>query len=277
MLQQLNMGGKILTLDEPKIMGILNATPDSFYDGGRHHQASKALQQVEKMLANGADIIDVGGMSSRPGAKIIDVKEEKSRVVPIIQSIQKHFPEAFISIDTIRSEVARAAIGEGASVVNDISAGKLDDLMYKTVGELKVPYVLMHMQGKPETMQENPNYKDIGLEVLDFFIQEIKLLREQGVKDIILDPGFGFGKTIEHNYQLLKNLRDFLYLECPLLAGLSRKSMIYKVLEVEPEEALNGTTALHMAALMKGAKMLRVHDVKEAKECICLYQMMNGA
>ncbi len=253
------------------VMGILNVTPDSFYDGGRYAGVAQALTQVEQMLSDGTQIIDVGGMSSRPGAKVIGVEEEKRRVLEIIRGISKEFPKALISIDTVRSEVARAAIGEGASWVNDISAGSLDDRMYETVAELDVPYVLMHMQGRPETMQDNPLYTDVGLDVLDFFIKEVSALRRMGVKDIIVDPGFGFGKSLEDNYRLLSKLPNIEILECPVLVGVSRKSMIYKPLGVTPAEALDGTNAIHFEALRQGARILRVHDVLPAIQAIELF------
>ncbi|MEM1124171.1 MAG: dihydropteroate synthase [Bacteroidota bacterium] len=267
----LNCNGQLLSLEEPIVMGILNVTPDSFYDGGRYQDNSAILRQAEKMLAEGAKIIDIGGMSSRPGAAIIDVAEELQRVVAPIKVIHQTFPDAIISIDTVRAEVAQAAVAVGASIINDISAGKIDPDFYQTVADLGVPYVLMHMQGKPATMQEQPKYADISLEVLDFFIKEVGKLRALGLKDIILDPGFGFGKTIDHNYQLLNHIHAFQILDLPILAGISRKSMIHKFLGITPETALNGTTALNMVALQQGAKILRVHDVKEAVETIQLY------
>jgi dihydropteroate synthase len=262
----LNCNGQLIDLSEPIIMGVLNVTPDSFFDGGKYENVKALLQQVGKMISAGAMIIDVGGMSSRPGAEIINVSEELSRVIPIIEQIKEHFPAIIISIDTVRSEVARQSVAAGASIINDISAGSIDDQMFETVAELNVPYILMHMQGKPEDMQQDPDYQDVTKNVLDFFIEKIGELRALGVKDIILDPGFGFGKTIQHNYQLLQNFAIFKILDLSLLAGISRKSMIYKVLGSTPEEALNGTTVLNTLALERGAKILRVHDVKEAEE-----------
>ena len=267
----LNCGGHLLSLEKPVVMGILNVTPDSFYDGGQYQTEKKVLAQAEKMLEEGATIIDVGGMSSRPGAEIISVEEELNRVISSIRSIKKNCPEALVSIDTVRSEVAKAAVAEGASIINDISAGRIDSNMYSTVAELSVPYVLMHMRGTPETMQNHPEYEEVALEILDFFIKEVGILRNLGVKDIILDPGFGFGKTLDHNYQLLNKLHTFKILDYPVLAGISRKSMIYKFLEITPEEALNGTTALHIVALQQGARILRVHDVRAAKETVDLF------
>jgi dihydropteroate synthase len=271
----LNCNGQLIDLSEPIIMGVLNVTPDSFFDGGKYENVKALLQQVGKMISAGAMIIDVGGMSSRPGAEIINVSEELSRVIPIIEQIKEHFPAIIISIDTVRSEVARQSVAAGASIINDISAGSIDDQMFETVAELNVPYILMHMQGKPEDMQQDPDYQDVTKNVLDFFIEKIRELRALGVKDIILDPGFGFGKTIQHNYQLLQNFAIFKILDLSLLAGISRKSMIYKVLDSTPEEALNGTTVLNTLALERGAKILRVHDVKEAKETITLWKQLN--
>ena len=267
----LNCKGTLVSLEEPIVMGILNLTPDSFYDGGKLKGDGSILRQAEKMLNDGAKILDIGGMSSRPGAKIIDAAEEVNRTVGPISLIHKAFPAAVISIDTVRSVVAKEAVAAGASIVNDISAGKIDADFYQTVANLSVPYILMHMKGTPETMQTQPDYADISLEVLDFFIKEVGKLRELGIKDIILDPGFGFGKTIDHNYQLLNKIHAFRMLDLPILAGISRKSMIYKYLNTTPEFALNGTSVLNMVALQQGAKILRVHDVKEAIETVKLF------
>lgn len=271
----LNCNGQLLSLETPIVMGILNLTPDSFFDGGQYQNEKQLLNRVEKMLAEGAKIIDIGGMSSRPGAEIIDEAEELKRVIQPIDLIIKKFPQTIISIDTIRSGVAKAAVEAGASIVNDISAGRLDADLYTTVAKLGVPYILMHMKGQPKNMQEQAAYESVNLEVLDFFIEEVGKLRELGIKDIILDPGFGFGKSITHNYELLQKLHTFQILDLPILAGISRKSMIYKLLETTPAEALNGTTALNMVALQQGAKILRVHDVKEAVETIQLYLQLN--
>lgn len=268
--------GKLLDLSQPIVMGILNVTPDSFYDGGKYELKDASLKQALKMLEEGAGIIDVGGMSSRPGAEIVDEAEEKRRVLPVIQQILKEQPDTIISIDTIHGEVAKAAIGEGAAIINDISAGKMDETMYPTIAELNVPYILMHMKGTPKTMQQQTDYTDPVLEIMDFFIKEVHELRELGVKDIIIDSGFGFGKTAEQNYEILKRIEEFSILELPILVGVSRKSMIYKLLEIAPSEALNGTTALHMVALQNGANILRVHDVKEAVECVKLFGALEG-
>jgi len=270
----LNCRGRLLHLAEPVVMGILNVTPDSFFDGGRYEATAAVLRRAETMLDEGASIIDIGGMSSRPGAELIPVEEELQRVLPAIGAIAERFPATIISIDTIRARVAREAVDAGASIVNDISAAAFDDELYATVAELNVPYILMHMQGSPKTMQLNPSYEDVVREVLDFFIAEVGQLRDLGVKDIVLDPGFGFGKSVTHNYQLLKQLQVFQILDLPLLAGLSRKSMINKVLKTKPEQALNGTTALHMLALQQGAKILRAHDVRPAVETIKLWQQL---
>jgi dihydropteroate synthase len=268
--------GRLLDLSQPVIMGILNLTPDSFFDGGRYSDADTMLQQAEKMLREGAAMLDIGGASSRPGAQEVTEAEELKRVIPAVEKILNHFPETIISVDTWRAKVAREAIAAGAHIVNDISGGRFDTEMFKAAGEMQAPYVLMHMQGTPQTMQQNPHYEDVVTEVLDYFIQQTTLLRAAGVKDIILDPGFGFGKTVEHNYKLLKNLKVFEnVLQLPVLAGLSRKSMICKPLGVKPEHALNGTSALHMVALQQGARILRVHDVREAWEVIRLWQLLH--
>ncbi len=270
----LNCKGKILSLERPLVMGILNITPDSFYDGGKFQERSAVLAHTEQMLREGVDLIDIGGMSSRPGAEIIPTEEELRRVIPVVEMIHQRFPEAVLSVDTVRAAVAAEAIAAGAHIVNDISAGRFDERMYATVADLDVPYVLMHMQGKPADMQKEPQYQDVVQEVVDFFIEQLGKLRALGVKDVVIDPGFGFGKTLQHNYQLLKNLHVFKILGCPVLTGLSRKSMINKVLNIRPADALNGTTALHMVALQEGSRILRVHDVKEARQTIALWQML---
>lgn len=267
----LNCKGKLISLEKPIAMGILNLTPDSFFDGGKHNSTENILAHVEKMIRDGATIIDVGGMSSRPGAEIIDQDLELKRVIPIIEQIHQSFPETIISIDTIRANVAREAVQHGAHIINDISAGRFDTKMYPTVAALGVPYILMHMLGKPSDMQLAPNYENVVQEILDFLICEVGKLRDLEIKDIILDVGFGFGKSLEHNFELLRNLHVFKMLEYPILAGISRKSMICKALKVNPDKALNGTTALHMVALQQGAKILRVHDVKEAVEVVKLF------
>ncbi len=270
----LNMGGKLLSLHRPVVMGILNVTPDSFFGGSRLASELDLLRRAGLMLEEGAAILDIGGVSTRPGAEPITEEEERRRVIPSISAVIRHFPEALISVDTYRASIAATAVSEGAVMVNDISAGRLDESMYATVAELDVPYVLMHMRGSPQDMQRNPVYGDVVQEVLDFLIMETGKLRALGVKDIIVDPGFGFGKTIEHNFQLLRNLHVFSILDLPVLAGISRKSTIYKTLGVTPEEALNGTTALHMVALQQGAAILRVHDVKPAIEVARLWEAL---
>ena len=269
----LNLKGKILDLGTPKVMGILNVTPDSFYDGGAHLEEKDMIEQVGKMLQAGATFIDIGGYSSRPGADNISEEEESNRVLSALRLLLKQFPKAFFSIDTFRASVARKAVDEGAVMINDISGGRLDATMLPTVAEVKVPYVLMHSKGDPQTMRSLATYEDLITEITDFFVKQTARLREFGVSDVILDPGFGFAKTVKQNYELLKNLKYFQGLKLPVLIGLSRKSMIYKSLKIEPSEALNGTTALNTIGLMNGASILRVHDVKEAVEAIELYKL----
>ncbi len=269
----LNCRGKLLDVSTPKVMGILNVTPDSFYDGGKYQSDKAYLNRVEEMLQEGASMIDIGGMSTRPGAAVVQTDEELKRVIPVIEGIVKEFGDAIMSIDTIQAKVAKEAVEAGASIVNDVSAGTMDEDLLKTVAQLNVPYILMHMKGTPKTMQQNPSYENAVLDVMDFFVEKTALLRQLGIDKIILDVGFGFGKTLEHNYQLLKSLDDFKIFEMPMLVGLSRKSMIYKFLEISPQEALNGTTALHTLALLNGANILRVHDVKEAMEAIRLMHL----
>ena len=266
----LNCKGRILAADRPVVMGIINATPDSFYSGSRFRGVDAIRAQAAQMLADGAAILDIGGMSTRPGSAEVSVAEETDRVCAPIEAICREFPASFISIDTYRAPVAEAAVSAGACMVNDISAGKLDPLLIPAVAKLRVPYVLMHMQGKPATMQLDPQYEDVTKEVLAFFIRELAALKHAGIHDIILDPGFGFGKTIAHNFQLLQQLKAFQVLPHPLLLGVSRKSFIAKTLGVDAAASLNGTTAVHMAGLMRGASLLRVHDVKEAVQTIQL-------
>ena len=261
---------KLLDLSTPAIMGILNLTDDSFYDGGQHNSIKKALLQTEKMLDDGAKIIDIGAYSSRPNAKHISLDEEWQRLEKTIQIINKNFPKTILSVDTFRSEIAKRSVEYGADIINDISAGNLDPIMFDTIAELHVPYIMMHMQGTPQNMQVNPHYDCIEKEVANYFSAKIKTLQQKGVNNIIIDPGFGFGKTVEHNYQLLNKLEELHSLKLPLLIGVSRKSMIYKVLETDATKALNGTTAIHSLCLSKGASILRVHDVKEAAECVKL-------
>lgn len=272
--KSINCDGKLLNLDEPIVMGILNLTPDSFFDGGKHHDEAAIISHVKKMLVDGAQIIDVGGYSSRPGAQEVTEKEELNRVLPIVKLLKQEFDEIILSIDTFRAEVAQQAIKNGAAIVNDISAGNMDKTMFDVIANLKVPYIMMHMQGTPQTMQQNPNYKNVTNEVMNFFTKKLELLYKKGINDVILDPGFGFGKTIDHNYELLNHLDDFKLFELPLLVGVSRKSMITKALNIKASEALNGTTALNAFALTKGATILRVHDVAAAKQVVELYKFM---
>jgi dihydropteroate synthase len=273
----LNCKGRLLTVDKPLVMGIINATPDSFYTGSRYEGTDAILRQAEQMLKDGAIILDIGGQSTRPGSEKISECDELKRVIEPISAIHKNFPEAFISVDTYYSPVAEEAVAAGACIVNDISAGSMDADMIKTVAGLKVPYVLMHMQGRPQTMQQHPQYENVTKELLDFFILKKDELHKSGITDIIIDPGFGFGKTIAHNFELLHNLAVFKMFNCPLLLGISRKSTIYKTLGIAAEEALNGTTALNMIGLMNGASMLRVHDVKEAMETIKLFEAYSNS
>lgn len=268
----LNCKGKQLNTDVPLVMGILNLTPDSFYSGSRVSHTSEILRRAEQMLKEGAAVLDLGGQSSRPGATLISAEEELERVIDPLLAVAKQFPEAIISIDTFYSLVAREAVGAGASIVNDISAGNMDNDMAASVAALGVPCVLMHMKGTPGTMQQNPVYDDVTAEVYQFLENKVQQFREAGVKDIIVDPGFGFGKTIAHNFELLRNLSRFKGLNCPLLLGVSRKSSVYKTLGITADEALNGTTVLNTIGLLNGASILRVHDVKEAAEAVKLYQ-----
>ena len=272
----INCRGKLLDLSVPRVMGILNITPDSFFDGGKFTEEKAIIKQAGKLLAEGADIIDIGAHSSRPGAKIIAESTEIKRLLPAIKAVLSKYPQTIISVDTYRSAVAKKAIEAGASIVNDISGGDLDKNMFKTIAGLKVPYVLMHMAGTPGDMQKNPVYKDVVNEVFTSLLKRVSELRKLGVTDIIVDPGFGFGKTVEHNFSLLNHLDAFRALDCPVLAGVSRKSMICKVLGVNPEKALNGTTALNMVALLNGAAILRVHDVKEAVEVVKLFSQIDA-
>ncbi len=271
----LNCNGKILNLNSAVVMGIINITPDSFFEGHLDKNESELLLMAEKMIVDGTSILDIGGQSTKPGSKQIDADEELKRVIPVIHAIRKNFPETIISIDTYYSKVATKAVESGADIVNDISAGNFDEEMIPTVGKLHVPYVCMHMQGTPETMQLNPTYSNITLEIIQFFIKKIEACKMAGINDIIIDPGFGFGKTIEQNFTLLRELISLKMLDCPILAGVSRKGMIYKTLETTPENALNGTTVANTLALINGARILRVHDVKEAKEAITIFNAFN--
>jgi len=271
----ININGTLLDLSTPKIMGILNITPDSFYDGGVFNSDKKILNQVEKMISEGADMIDIGGYSSRPGANEVNIDDEIDRVIPAIELIKNKFGDTIISIDTFRSKVAKKAINAGASIINDISSGDLDSEMFNCVAKLKVPYIMMHMKGTPNNMQKNPEYENVIVEIVKNLSNKLFLAKKAGIIDVIIDPGFGFGKTATHNYSILKNLSFFKELGCPILVGISRKSMIYKLLDKNPENALNGTTCLNTISIINGAKILRVHDVKEAKEVITLTNFLN--
>ncbi|WP_299900827.1 dihydropteroate synthase [uncultured Aquimarina sp.] len=272
----INCKGSLIDLSSPKVMGILNLTPDSFYDGGKYKDDSQILLQVEKMLQEGATFIDLGAYSSRPGADHISIDEEEKRVLPIVSLILSKFPNAILSIDTFRSSIATKCIDAGAAIINDISAGNLDTDMIGIVGQLKVPYIMMHMKGTPQTMKSLNQYSDLVKEVQFYFSQKVAEARLAGINDIIIDPGFGFAKDIDQNFELLNKLELLKLQELPILAGVSRKSMIYKTLNSTPSESLNGTTSLNTIALLKGASILRVHDVKEAIECVNLVNKYNN-
>lgn len=272
----LNCRGRLLVVDKPMVMGIINVTPDSMYSGSRYEEIGALLLKAEQMLKDGAAILDIGGQSTRPGSKKINDDEELQRTIAPVEAIHKNFPEAIISIDTYYSKVAVAAVDAGASIVNDISAGNMDKSMISSVASMQVPYVCMHMQGTPQTMQQEPHYENVTKEVLDFFIAKTDELHKAGVRDIIVDPGFGFGKTTTHNFELLRNISVLNMLHCPILIGVSRKSTIYRTLGITTDEALNGTTVLNTIGLLNGASILRVHDVKEAVEAIKLFQVYKG-
>ena len=266
----LNVKGKLLDLSSPAVMGILNLTTDSFYSNSRINSVELALKRAAEILNEGGKFIDIGAYSSRPGADDVTAQEETDRIVPVVEAISENFPDALISIDTFRAKVARSAVDAGAHMINDISAGNMDEAMFATVADLKVPYIMMHMRGTPQTMQQNTDYDNLMLDMAGYFADKVSRLKSIGLNDIILDPGFGFAKTLEQNYEVLQRMGDLNFFELPVLAGLSRKSMIYKFLGGGPEQALNGTTTLNTIALMKGANILRVHDVKAAAECIAL-------
>ncbi|MBE8720084.1 dihydropteroate synthase [Sphingobacterium pedocola] len=269
--QSINVNGKLLTFEKPIIMGILNVTPDSFYDGGQHNNLEKALKKAEQMITEGVDIIDIGAYSSRPGATLISSQEEKDRALPVIHAIRKEFPDALLSIDTFRADVAEETVKSGVHIINDVSGGTIDERMFETVSTLQVPYILMHMRGLPENMQQHTDYDDIVTDVATFLGERIAALRALGVKDILLDPGFGFAKTMEQNYELLYRVNELHYLGLPILGGISRKSMIYKKLGISAAESLHATMALNTLLLERGVQILRVHDVKEAKQLIDLF------
>lgn len=270
----INCKGKLIDLSVPKVMGILNVTPNSFFDGGKYDNEKKLLLQVEKMLSEGANFIDIGSYSSKPNAEFVSEQEEITRIVPAVESILKNFPETILSVDTFRAKVAATCIESGAALINDISAGNLDEKMFETIADYKVPYIMMHMRGTPNTMQKQTTYQDITKEILFYFSEKVKKARSLGITDLIVDPGFGFAKSLDQNYELMQKLDLFSILELPLLVGVSRKSMIYNYLNTSTQEALNGTTVLNTIALTKGAQILRVHDVKEAVECVSLFQKM---
>lgn len=267
----INCKGTLIDLSRPKIMGIINTTPDSFYDGGSSETLDLILKKAEKFLSEGATFLDIGGYSTKPGAENVSEDLELQRTVPVVEAIVKRFPEALLSVDTFRSKVARETLEAGAHLINDVSGGSLDNQMFSTIADLQVPYVLMHMQGTPQTMQNDPKYQDVTLEVNQFLLEKAKQLQQMKVSDIILDPGFGFAKTLDHNYELFNKLELIGFGEFPVLVGISRKSMLYKLLNTTPKEVLAGTSALNLLALQKGAKILRVHDVKEAQQMIKIH------
>ncbi|MFB3387156.1 dihydropteroate synthase [Flavobacterium sp. LAR06] len=270
----INCKGQLIDLSIPKVMGILNVTPNSFFDGGKYKNEEEIIAQAGKMLSEGATFIDIGAYSSKPSAEFVTEAEEIERIVPVIKLLLKHFPEALLSIDTFRAEVAKASIESGAAIINDIAAGELDDKMFDLIAAYNVPYIMMHMRGNPQTMQTLTQYDDIVKEMLFYFSEKVKKARSLGINDLILDPGFGFSKTTDQNYEVLQKMELFNLLDLPVLAGVSRKSMIYKTLNNTAQDALNGTTVLNTIALAKGAKILRVHDVKEAMECVTLFEKM---
>lgn len=273
----INVNGRLMDLSEPQVMGILNVTPDSFYAGSRMETEKDIINRLHQITSEGASILDIGAYSSRSGAEHISTEEEMNRLRTGLDLVRKHQPEAVVSVDTFRADVAKMCVEEfGAAMINDISAGQLDAAMFGTIAQLGVPYIMMHMQGTPQNMQMNPHYDNLLKEVFLYFAERVQKLRDLGAKDIIIDPGFGFGKTLEHNYELMNHLDEFRLFELPLLVGISRKSMIYKLLGTTPEEALNGTTVLNTLALMKGANILRVHDVKAAKEAVTLVEKMKS-
>jgi dihydropteroate synthase len=268
----INVGGRLVSLDEPQVMGILNVTPDSFFATSRCRSEEEIRQRVCQIRQEGATMVDIGAYSSRPGAEDVVQGEELRRLLPAIDIVHEEWPEAIISVDTFRAEVARRAVEAGADIVNDISGGEMDPEMFSAVADMHVPYILMHMQGTPRDMQKAPHYDNLMCEVFRSLGERVELLHEMGVADVILDPGFGFGKTMEQNYEMMARLGEFRLLECPILAGVSRKSMVYRLLDTTPEESLNGTTVLNTIALMNGASILRVHDVKEAVEAVKIYR-----
>lgn len=276
-MQTINTNGKLLNISKPIIAGILNITPDSFFDGGRYTNIDALRKRIKQIIFEGAEIIDIGAYSSRPGAKNISEKEELQRLIPVLELMQKDFPNTIISVDTFRSEIAKIVVKNyGVAIINDISGGNIDKKMLPTIGKLNVPYIMMHMKGTPKNMQENPKYKDLIKEIIKFFAEKIQYTRQLGINDVIIDPGFGFGKTIEHNYQILNELEKFKILDCPILVGISRKSMIYKVLNSNPKNVLPASLALNMVALENGANILRVHDIKETMQVINVFKKLKN-
>ncbi|WP_243860527.1 dihydropteroate synthase [Flavobacterium poyangense] len=271
----MNCKGQLIDLSIPRVMGVMNVTPNSFFDGGKYKSEEEIISRASNILSEGADFIDLGGYSSKPNAEFVSEQEEIDRVIPAIELILKHFPDALLSIDTFRAEVARASIESGVAIVNDIAAGELDDKMFDVIAKYNVPYIMMHMRGNPQTMHTLTDYDDIIKDMLFYFSEKVQKARSLGINDLILDPGFGFAKTTEQNFEVMEKMDLFNILELPILAGISRKSMIYKTLNMTAQEALNGTTVLNTISLMKGAKILRVHDVKEAVECVTLFNKMN--
>jgi len=276
-MKTINCKGKLIDLSKPLVAGILNVTPDSFYDGGKYTNFENIKSRVKQIIYEGANIIDIGAYSSRPGAKHISEKEELQRLIPVLEMMLKYFPETIISVDTFRSKIAKTVVDNyGVAIINDISAGNYDAKMFETIADLNVPYIIMHMQGVPQNMQQNPHYDDIIKEILMFFAKKLEIAKQIGINDIIIDPGFGFGKTIEHNYQILNELEKFKILDCPVLVGISRKSMIYKLLDKKPEDVLPATLALSMTALEKGTSILRVHDVKETVQILKVFNKLKS-
>lgn len=272
----INCKGELINLKTPKVMGILNITPNSFFDGGKFKDEKSVLKHVEKMLLEGATFIDIGAYSSKPGADEVSEGLELKRITPIVELVLKHFPRILLSVDTFRGKVAKECVERGAAIVNDISAGLRDDSLLDTVAELQVPYIMMHMRGTSKTMKQQTDYLHLVQDILLFFSQRLALVREKRINDVIIDPGFGFAKNLEQNYQLLQQMDSLKVMDLPILVGVSRKSMIYKLLETDAANALNGTSALHMISLTKGANILRVHDVKEAVECVKLYEQLTS-
>lgn len=272
----INVGGELMDLSVPRVMGILNVTPDSFYADSRQQSEQQIAARTEQILSEGADLIDIGAYSSRPGADDVSPEEEMARLRRGLSVVRQVAPQAVVSVDTFRADVARMCVEEyGVQIINDIAAGEMDERMFATVADLRVPYIMMHMQGTPRDMQQHPHYENLRVEVMQYFARKVQQLRDLGVKDIILDPGFGFGKTLEHNYELLAHLEDFSTFQLPLLVGVSRKSMIYRLLGGTPADALNGTTVLHTISLLKGADILRVHDVRQAVEAVKICSMLH--